>query len=185
MTPAISLGASPGYSPAGVCVASCHSRALCVAAKSHDANFLAQYALRVRTECVGLHALAGLLTAKITLVPVPASTPSTAGSSTVADRIADAFLQQVLGMAVWRGLRNCTSVRKSVTAPAGTRSTVADNFLPICRKQTIPAVGQCSIDRRYCGQGQDFARGGHAAAAALSRGACPGARADAYGEPVI
>jgi hypothetical protein len=93
-----------------------------------NASVFLKYALRVRRESAEGQLLAALFANGTTLVPAPASVPSAAGSVTVADRLAEALLQQGLGIAVWAGLRRCTAVRKSATADAGNRPTVADHF---------------------------------------------------------
>src|SRR5208283_3678247 len=115
MIAAIPFGSCYGYSPAGVCTVSRRSRVLCARLKAGDAVFLVKYALRVRRECAEGQSLAGFFAKETTLVPVPASVPSTGGSITVAERLADALLRQGLGAAVWPGLKRHSPVRKSAT----------------------------------------------------------------------
>jgi hypothetical protein len=128
MIAAIPFGSCYGYSPAGICAASRRSRVLCSRLKAGDAVFLVKYALRVRRECAAGQSLAGFFAGETTLVPVPASVPSAGGSITVAERLADALLQQGLGAAVWPGLQRKSPVRKSATAQAGCRPTVEDHY---------------------------------------------------------
>jgi hypothetical protein len=128
VTPALCFGSCYSYSPGGICPVSRRSRALCAQLKAAEEDIFFKYALRVRRESVEGRLLAGIFVNGPTLVPVPPSTPSAAGSVMVADRIAQALLQQGLGTAVWQGLRRCTPVRKSATAHAGSRPTVDDHF---------------------------------------------------------
>jgi hypothetical protein len=111
-----------------MCPASVCSRVLCARLKAGDAGIFFKYASRVRRETAEGRLLAPLFTRGMTLVPVPGSVPSVAGSVMVAQGLAEALLQQGLGAAIWPGLRRCTAVRKSATACVGNRPTVEDHF---------------------------------------------------------
>jgi hypothetical protein len=98
--------------------------------------------MRVHRECVDGGLLAGLFKDGTVLVPVPSSAPAIAGSIAVAERLAGALLQQGLGAAVWRGLVRTSPVRRSASAPAGTRPSVEDHFDSFAVAETQSPLGQ-------------------------------------------
>jgi hypothetical protein len=128
MIGAIAFGSCYVYSPGGVCPVSRRSRALCALLKAGDASFLLKYALRVRREASECELFGDFFSGGAILIPVPTSVPPPAGSTCVAERLATAFVRQGLGSMAWPGLKRVRAVRKSATAPAGARPTVADHY---------------------------------------------------------
>jgi hypothetical protein len=116
------------YSPCGSGAASERSRLLRAMLKSGDTHFIVKYAVRVRQQVVDDSPLAGFVCPDQVLVPVPASARSTAGTMTVAEHLAMAMTEAGLGGGIWNGLRRVRSVRKSATAPPGSRPTVANHY---------------------------------------------------------
>jgi len=96
--------------------------------KSGDSHFIVKYAFRVRQQVVDESPLAGFVCPDQVLVPVPASARSTAGTMTVAEHLATAMAEAGLGGGIWNGLRRVRPVRKSATAPPGSRPTVANHY---------------------------------------------------------
>jgi hypothetical protein len=116
------------YSPNGTGAESERSRVLRELLKAGEARFLFYYADRVRRELEGGAALAGFLGPNSVLVPVPGSAPSCADDFLIAERLAAAFIAEGLGKSIWRGVRRVRRVRKSATAPPGSRPTVAEHY---------------------------------------------------------
>jgi hypothetical protein len=116
------------YSPWGSGAACERSRLLRAMLKSGDAHFIVKYAFRVRQQVVDESPLAGFVCPDQVLVPVPGSTRSTAGTMTVAEHLATAMAEAGLGGGIWNGLRRIWPVRKSATAPPGSRPSVADHY---------------------------------------------------------
>ena len=96
--------------------------------KARDTHFIVKYAFRVRQQVVDESPLAGFVCPDQVLVPVPASARSTAGTMTVAEHLATAMAEVGLGGGIWNGLRRVRPVRKSATAPPGSRPTVANHY---------------------------------------------------------
>jgi hypothetical protein len=96
--------------------------------KSGDAHFIVKYAFRVRQQVVDESPLAGFVCPDHILVPVPGSARSAAGRMTVAEHLAMAMVEAGLGGGLWNGLRRTWTVRKSATAPARSRPTVANHY---------------------------------------------------------
>ncbi len=96
--------------------------------KSGDTHFILKYAFRVRQQVVDESPLAGFVCPDQVLVPVPASARSIAGTMTVAEHLATAMAAAGLGGGIWNGLRRVRPVRKSATAPPGSRPTVANHY---------------------------------------------------------
>ena len=116
------------YSPCGSGAACERSRLLRAMLKSGDAHFIVKYAFRVRQQVVEESPLAGFVCPDHILVPVPGSARSAAGSMTVAEHLAMAMVEAGLGGGLWNGLRRIWPVRKSATAPPGSRPTVANHY---------------------------------------------------------
>jgi hypothetical protein len=116
------------YSPCGSGAACERSRLLRALLKSGDTHFIVKYAFRVRQQVVDDSPLAGFVCPDQVLVPVPASARSTAGTMTVAEHLATAMAEAGLGGGIWNGLRRVRPVRKSATAPPGSRPTVANHY---------------------------------------------------------
>jgi hypothetical protein len=116
------------YSPCGSGAACERSRLLRAMLKSCDTHFIVKYAFRVRQQVVEESPLAGFVCPDQVLVPVPASAMSTAGTMTVAEHLATAMAAAGLGGGIWNGLRRVQPVRKSATAPPGSRPTVANHY---------------------------------------------------------
>ena len=116
------------YSPCGSGAACERSRLLRAMLKSGDTHFIVKYAFRVRQQVLDESPLAGFVCPDQVLVPVPGSARSTAGTLTVAEHLATAMAEAGLGGGIWNGLRRIWPVRKSATAPPGSRPTVADHY---------------------------------------------------------
>src|SRR5258708_5304557 len=116
------------YSPCGSGAACERSRLLRAMLKSGDTHFIVKYAFRVRQQVADESPLAGFVCPDQVLVPVPASARSTAGTMTVAEHLATAMAAAGLGGGIWNGLRRIWPVRKSATAPPGSRPTVANHY---------------------------------------------------------
>jgi hypothetical protein len=116
------------YSPCGSSATCERSRLLRAMLKSGDTHFIVKYAFRVRQQVVDESPLAGFVGPDHVLVPVPASARSTVGTMTVAEHLATAMTEVGLGGGIWNGLRRVLPVRKSATAPRGSRPTVANHY---------------------------------------------------------
>jgi hypothetical protein len=116
------------YSPNGTGSESERSRVLRELLKAGDARVLSHYADRVRRELDANVSLAGFLGQSSVLVPVPGSAPSCVHERLIAERLAAAFIAEGLGKAIWSGVRRVCRVRKSATAPPGSRPTVAEHY---------------------------------------------------------
>ncbi len=129
------------YSPSGSCEASAHSRRLCALLKAGNRNFLGKCAARVSREARERPLLADFLDVRCVMMPVPGSAPRSPGASWVAADLAAALLRAGLGAGVWTGLRRVSPVRKSGTAPAGARPTVAQHYrtLAMDHRADVPA----------------------------------------------
>jgi hypothetical protein len=116
------------YSPTGTGAVCERSRLLRTLLKAADASFMQKYACRVRQQAEDSPQLAGFFGATDVLVPVPGSTPYTAGGSWTAEHLALALLNVGLGGTAWPGLRRVRAVRKSATAAPGDRPTVSVHY---------------------------------------------------------
>jgi predicted amidophosphoribosyltransferase len=116
------------YSPAGAGQVCERSRLLRELLKEGNARFMRNYALRVRQQMTESPQLAGFLTTSDVLVPVPGSTPIKPECLCVAARLAEALVRQGLGCDSWNGLKRTRPVRKSATAPARARPSVASHY---------------------------------------------------------
>jgi hypothetical protein len=116
------------YSPTGRGVVDERSRLLRTLLKAADATFMQKYACRVRQLAEDSPQLAGFFGATDVLVPVPGSTPYTAGGSWTAEQLTLALLKVGLGGTAWPGLRRVRAVRKSATAAPGDRPTVSVHY---------------------------------------------------------
>src|SRR5271167_1050808 len=116
------------YSPAGAGAVCERSRLLREMLKAADAHFMLKYALRVHQQAAGSLRLADFFRANDVLVPVPGSTPDTHGGTWAAADLADALVHEGVGTIVWRGLHRIYAVRKSATAAAGARPSVALHY---------------------------------------------------------
>lgn len=116
------------YSPAGTDSMSRRSRRWCAAIKAADpqalsvgARTLARVA-RARTE------FATPLDRGAVLVPVPGSVPRPASGTCVSVALAIALTRCGIGVGVREVLERAVPVRKSATAPAGARPTIATHY---------------------------------------------------------
>jgi predicted amidophosphoribosyltransferase len=100
------------------------SRLLRTFLKAGDEAFMRKYAWRVREQAKNSPPLAGFFGPSDLLVPVPGSTPYSAGKSWASQDLAAALVEEGLGRAAWTGLHRVCAVRKSATAAPGTRPTV-------------------------------------------------------------
>jgi len=116
------------YSPSGSSAASERSRQLRALLKSGDAHFIFKYAVRVRQQVVGTSPLAGFLCRRNLLVPIPGSARTDVGSISIAEHLAQALLEEDLGLGVWTGLHRIRAVQKSATAAPGSRPTVVNHY---------------------------------------------------------
>ena len=112
------------YSPNGAGAVCERSRLLRALLKAGDASFMLKYAFRVRQQAKESPQLAGFFGATDVLVPVPGSTPHSAGDPWTAEHLALALVNEGLGGQTWPGLRRVRAVRKSATAAPGERPTV-------------------------------------------------------------
>jgi predicted amidophosphoribosyltransferase len=128
------------YSPAGSSAVCERSRLLRSVLKEGDTRFMSKYALRVHQQAEVSTQLAGFFRANDMLVPVPGSRPRSAVASWVAADLADALSSEGLGGTAWLGLRRIYAVRKSATAAAGARPTVALHYRSflVARPPAIP-----------------------------------------------
>lgn len=126
--PAVAFASCYVYSPNGTGAESERSRVLRELLKAGETRFLSRYADRVRRELATNASLASFLGPRSILVPVPGSAPSCADDRSIAERLAAAFIAKGLGLDIWRGVRRVRRVRKSATAPPGSRPTVAEHY---------------------------------------------------------
>ena len=115
------------YSPTGTDEICERSRLLRALLKEGNARFMSRYAVRVHQQAEQSAKLAGFFCATDVLVPVPGSTPKASGAWVAAD-LAQALVREGLGTEAWPGLRRISAVRKSSTAEAGRRPTVARHY---------------------------------------------------------
>jgi hypothetical protein len=115
------------YSPAGESAICARSRLLCALLKECDARFMVRYAVRVREQTQPPSVLAGFFLSGDLLVPVPRSAP-TVGGAWAAAGLAQALVREGIGAEMWSGLHRISPVRKSATAPKGSRPSVARHY---------------------------------------------------------
>jgi len=116
------------YSPAGTGFVCEQSRLMRALLKAGNARFMVKYAVRVRQQSTESPLLAGYFGATDVLIPVPGSTPATAGRLWAAGYLADALVKEGLGGRAWCGLHRVRAVRKSATASPGERPTVSLHY---------------------------------------------------------
>jgi hypothetical protein len=116
------------FSPTGTGAVCERSRLLRTLLKAGDPSFIQKYAGRVRQQAEDSPPLAGYFGATDVLVPVPGSTPCTAGGSWTAEHLAMALLKVGLGGTAWPGLHRVRAVRKSAAAAPGDRPTVSVHY---------------------------------------------------------
>jgi len=116
------------YSPNGTGVESERSRVLRELLKAGDSRGLFYYADHVRRALDTNSSLAGFLSPRCVLVPIPGSAPTCAEERSITARLAAAFIAEGLGLVIWRGVRRVRRVRKSATASPGSRPTVAEHY---------------------------------------------------------
>ncbi len=125
----IAFAAYYAYSPSGRDPASHRSRRLCAAIKAGDPVELARCVGDLRACGARWPDLRRSLGERALLVPVPASAPRASMMvPDAAQRIAAALLHAGFGGAVHPLLLRQCAVRKSATAPAGARPTVAQHY---------------------------------------------------------
>jgi predicted amidophosphoribosyltransferase len=132
------------YSPCGTCPISEHSRLMRARLKAGDARLISKYAVRVRQQASESRLLSGFFSSDDILIPVPGSKPRTPRVLPVTEQLAAALLRQGLGRCAWCGLQRVRGVRKSSTAAAGERPTVAKHYdsLAVEYTDTFPGFGQ-------------------------------------------
>jgi predicted amidophosphoribosyltransferase len=128
MIRAVTFASCYVYSPFGTCAISERSRILRAVLKAGDARFLVKYALRVRQQARELPLLTGFFDGTDILIPVPGSEPRSPGITSVTEFLAAALVREGLGRCAWAGLQRVRAVRKSATAAAGERPTVAMHY---------------------------------------------------------
>jgi predicted amidophosphoribosyltransferase len=116
------------YSPAGAGELCERSRLLRELLKEGNSRFLKNFAEGVQRQVAESPSLAGFLSPADVLVPVPGSAPKRDQRGYVASRLADALLQQGLGLDTWNGLKRVRRVQKSSTAAASARPSVARHY---------------------------------------------------------
>ena len=89
---------------------------------------MGKYAARVKQQALEAASFAEFFCRAQVLVPIPSSLPSAANSVQMSEQLARALLQVGLGAGLWRGLRRIRAVRKSATAPPGSRPTVENHY---------------------------------------------------------
>lgn len=124
MIPTVEYASCYVYSPSGAGAVCERSRQLRALLKAGDASFMLKYAFRVRQQAEESPQLAGFFGATDVFVPVPGSTPHSAGNPWTAEQLALALVDEGLGGQTWRGLHRVRAVRKSATAAPGDRPTV-------------------------------------------------------------
>ena len=127
MIPRVAYASCYVYSPTGTDEICERSRLLRALLKEGDAHFMSRYAVRVHQQAEQTAKLAGFFRATDVLVPVPGSSPKASGAWVAAD-LAQALVREGLGTEAWPGLRRISAVRKSATAEAGRRPTVARHY---------------------------------------------------------
>jgi hypothetical protein len=128
MIEAIAFASCYIYSPMGTGSICDRSRLLRALLKEGDARFMIKYAMRVHQQARPAAQLGGFFRSTDILVPVPGSAPRPKGGIWVADDLARALVQAGVGLFAWPGLRRVSAVRKSATAPLGTRPSVAVHY---------------------------------------------------------
>jgi hypothetical protein len=116
------------YSPFGSSRESERSRLLRSLLKAGDARFIFKYAGRVRQQVGETSPIAGFFCPGSVLVPVPGCRAHAVAVGSVAEHLAAALLNEGLGHSVWPGLHRIRTVRKSATAPPGSRPTVGNHY---------------------------------------------------------
>ncbi len=104
------------------------SRQLLALLKADDPAYMVKYAERVREEAAGTSVLNRFFDARDVLVPIPGSAPPSSGVPWVAHHLASALVGEGLGLRAWPALRRISAVRKSSSAPAGARPSVARHY---------------------------------------------------------
>jgi len=107
------------------------SRLLRELLKEANPHFILKYAVRVREQMQSTSCLAGFFLAHDLLVPVPRCSPRSRGAW-VAAELAQALVQAGVSTMTWPGLRRISAVRKSATAAADARPTVASHYESFC-----------------------------------------------------
>ena len=128
------------YSPRGSGRVSRCSRLLRARLKAADAVWFPRYAARVHEQVFELGRFSGVFGPDVILVPVPNSTPLTTRSTWVAGQLAIALKQTGLAAAVWAGLNRRVAVRKSATAPDGSRPTVWEHYESLALEPSLAAA---------------------------------------------
>jgi predicted amidophosphoribosyltransferase len=126
--PALDFASCYLYLPCGTRTAAVRSRRLCALVKAGDPRTIARYAVKVERQVTCTPALSRFFGSIDLIVPVPGSTPEPAGRPSVTSRLAAALVDQGLAREAWTALRRSGAVRKSATAAAGARPTVAKHY---------------------------------------------------------
>ena len=107
--------------------------------KARNLRFMHRYAARVRRVADDA-AFDGFFRPTSILVPIPGSVARLGGRS-VAESLAAALLGEELGDRVWHGLYRSSPLRRSATAPPGSRPSVVDHYASLAvRSCPWPAV---------------------------------------------
>jgi hypothetical protein len=113
------------YSPGHLCA---ESRLLRLSVKAGNVRSLLDIAIRYDADAPYFGLLARFFPADAILVPIPGSRPHLYGRVSATERLALALMRRGLGARMWCGLRRVGSVRKSGTAPLGSRPSVRAHF---------------------------------------------------------
>jgi predicted amidophosphoribosyltransferase len=103
---------------------------------------MVKYAMRVRQQAADAPPLAAFFESADVLIPVPGCVPREAGSASVTERLAAAFVQEGLGRAAWAGLRRIQAVHKSATSIRGRRPSVKKHYDTLA-VDSLDAVADC------------------------------------------
>ncbi len=163
------------YSPSGRCAASERSRRLCALLKAGNPRYIEFCAANVRCTAGDRGAFGDFFDGAGVLVPVPGSAPTKQGEPSVAMDLAAALVREGLGAGIWPGLARRTAVRKSSTAAAGARPSVAQHYESLALAPIAHAADQYLLIDDIVTRGRTLL-----AAASRLREACPRAGIRAF-----
>jgi hypothetical protein len=162
------------YSPCAVGAMGEAGRVLCARVKASDPVWLPRYAGSVFRASCRDRELARLFSRGAVLVPVPGSA-ITANAPWAAECLAHALLAVGLGQRVWPALRRQVAVRKSATAPVGTRPSVREHYESLAIVRSTSAAAKIVLVDDVITKGRTLL-----AAAARLQAECPSADIRAF-----
>lgn len=133
----LAFGSLLTYSPRGQSEVSRNSRRVCYSIKAGDPQALRLVGQRLREHIDRNDVLAGLFGAKVTLVPMPRSTPLVQGALWPAQKICDALMHVGLSGQVNPLLERVCPVARSSQAPPGERPRIPEHYASLIAHRRI------------------------------------------------